>query len=46
MSAGGTHPEATVHESLKPLHEQLALPESERLLRVPELDDDQRMYKP
>lgn len=28
------------------LYEQLQLPEDERLLRVPELDDEQRMYQP
>jgi tetratricopeptide (TPR) repeat protein len=28
------------------LYEQLQLPENERLLRVPELDDEQRMYQP
>lgn len=28
------------------LYEQLQLPESERLLRVPELDAEQRMYRP
>lgn len=37
---------STVRDRAQYLHEQLALPESERLLRVPELDDQQRMYKP
>jgi tetratricopeptide (TPR) repeat protein len=42
---GNTHP-ATVGNRADYLRRQLALPESERLLRVPELDARQRMYKP
>lgn len=37
---------STVRDRAQYLYEQLALPESERLLRVPELDEAQRMYKP
>lgn len=37
---------STVRDRAQYLYEQLALPEAERLLRVPELDDQQRMYKP
>ena len=37
---------STVRQRAEYLIEQLALPEEERLLRVPELDDQQRMYKP
>jgi tetratricopeptide (TPR) repeat protein len=42
---GNTHP-ATVRQRAEYLRHQLALPESDRLLRVPELDARQRMYKP
>jgi tetratricopeptide (TPR) repeat protein len=37
---------ATVRKRAQYLQEQLALPEHERLLRVPELDEEQRMHKP
>lgn len=37
---------STVRDRAQYLHEQLALPESERILRIPELDEQQRMYKP
>jgi tetratricopeptide (TPR) repeat protein len=42
---GNTHP-ATVRDRADYLRRQLALPESERLLRVPQIDARQRMYKP
>jgi tetratricopeptide (TPR) repeat protein len=42
---GNTHP-ATVRNRSEYLRRQLALPESERLLRVPQIDARQRMYKP
>ncbi|RMD63393.1 MAG: tetratricopeptide repeat protein [Alphaproteobacteria bacterium] len=37
---------STVRQRARYLYEQLQLPEEERLLRVPELDAKQRMYKP
>lgn len=37
---------STVRKRAQYLYEQLQLPESERLMRVPELDAEQRMYKP
>ena len=37
---------STVRERAKYLYEQFQKPEDERLLRVPELDAKQRMYKP
>lgn len=37
---------ATVRQRAAYLRRQLALPEDQRLLRVPELDAKQRMYKP
>ncbi len=37
---------STVRDRAQYLYEQLRLPEGERLLRVPELDAKQRMYKP
>lgn len=37
---------STVRQRAEYLLQQLALPEEERLLRVPELDDKQPMYKP
>ena len=37
---------STVRKRAQYLYEQLQLPESERLMRVPELDADQRMHKP
>lgn len=42
---GNSRP-ATVRDRAVYLEQQLALPESERLLRVPELDERQRTYKP
>ncbi len=37
---------STVRNRAIYLHQQLQLPESERVLRVPEIDAEQRMYKP
>jgi len=37
---------STVRKRAEYLYKQLQLPEEERLLRVPELDDQQFMYKP
>ena len=37
---------ATVRKRAIYLEKQLALPKAERLMRLPEKDDDQRMYKP
>ena len=37
---------AAVRQRAAYLEHQLALPESERVMRVPELDERQRMYKP
>ena len=37
---------ATVRNRAEYLRQQLALPEGERLLRVPEIDAEQRMHKP
>ncbi len=37
---------STVQKRAQYLYEQLQLPEEERLMRVPELDAEQRMYKP
>ena len=37
---------STVRDRAIYIDEQLKLPEEERLLRVPEIDDQQRMYKP
>ncbi len=42
----GTPRPSTVRDRAIYLTEQLALPRGERLLRVPEIDDKQRMYKP
>lgn len=42
----GTPRPATVRQRAVYLQKQLALPEGQRLLRVPELDAKQRMYKP
>ncbi|MDH5798285.1 MAG: tetratricopeptide repeat protein [Paracoccaceae bacterium] len=42
----GTPDAATVRGRALYLKEQLALPESQRLLRVPEKDAEQRMHKP
>lgn len=37
---------STVRDRAEYLHQQLQLPEEERLFRVPKLDDQQFMYKP
>jgi len=37
---------STVRDRARYIHEQLQLPEDQRLLSVPELDAKQRMYKP
>ena len=37
---------SSVRNRAQYLHEQLQLPESERVMRIPELDDKQRMHKP
>jgi tetratricopeptide (TPR) repeat protein len=37
---------STVQKRARYLYEQLQLPEEERLMRVPDLDAQQRMYKP
>jgi len=37
---------STVRKRAQYIYEQLQLPESERLMRVPEIDAQQRMYKP
>lgn len=42
----GTPRPSTVLDRAVYLKEQLALPPRKRLLRVPEIDDEQRMYKP
>ncbi len=42
----GTPRPATVRQRAIYLSEQLALPEHERVLRIPERDAEQRMYKP
>lgn len=42
---GNSHP-STVRDRAIYLVEQLSLPEEERVMRVPEMDDRQRMYKP
>lgn len=42
----GTPRPSTVRKRAVYLHEQLALPPEKRLLRVPEKDAEQRMYKP
>ena len=36
---------STVADRLKYLKQQMALPESERVLRVPEIDEQQRPYE-
>lgn len=40
------HEPSNVVKRARYLYEQLQLPEEERVLRVPELDEQQRMYKP
>ncbi len=42
----GTPKPSTVRDRAIYLKEQLALPPEKRLLRVPEIDEKQRMYKP
>ncbi|MGE4562322.1 MAG: tetratricopeptide repeat protein [Rhodospirillales bacterium] len=42
----GTPRPATVRQRALYLKQQLALPENERVLRIPEQDAEQRMYKP
>ncbi len=42
----GTPRPATVRQRAIYLQKQLALPEDQRLLRIPEKDSEQRMYKP
>ena len=42
----GTPRPSTVRKRARYLHEQLALPPEKRVLRVPEKDAEQRMYKP
>ena len=42
----GTPNASTVRKRAEYLIEQLALPEGQRLLRVPEIDAEQRIYKP
>ena len=42
----GSDDVSTVRDRARYIHEQLQLPEEERLMRIPELDAKQRMYKP
>ena len=42
----GTPRPATVRQRAIYLQQQLALPEDQRILRIPEMDAEQRMYKP
>lgn len=42
----GTDDVSSVRQRAEYLNEQLKLPEEQRLLRVPEIDDKQRMHKP
>ena len=37
---------SSVRDRARYLYEQLQLPEEERVMRIPELDDEQRMYRP
>jgi tetratricopeptide (TPR) repeat protein len=37
---------STIRDRARYIHEQLQLPEDQRVLAVPELDEEQRMYKP
>ncbi len=37
---------STVRDRARYIHEQLQLPEDERLMRIPELDEEQRIHKP
>jgi len=42
----GSEKVSTVRDRARYIYEQLQLPEEERLMRVPEIDARQRMYKP
>jgi tetratricopeptide (TPR) repeat protein len=42
----GTERVSTVRDRARYLYEQLQLPEEKRVMRIPELDKRQRMYKP
>ncbi len=42
----GTSTPSTIRDRAVYIHEQLKLPPEKRLLKVPEIDDQQRMYKP
>jgi tetratricopeptide (TPR) repeat protein len=42
----GSEKVSSVRERAQYIYEQLQLPESERLMRIPELDAKQRMYRP
>ena len=42
----GTTKPSTVRDRAIYIHKQLQLPPEKRLLKVPEIDDKQRMYKP
>lgn len=42
---GNPHP-STVRDRARYLYEQLQLPEAQRVMRIPELDAEQRPYKP
>jgi hypothetical protein len=42
----GSEDVSTVRDRARYIYEQLQLPEDQRLMRVPELDEKQRMYKP
>ena len=42
----GSERVSSVHDRARYLHEQLQLPEEERVLKIDELDDRQRMHKP
>ena len=37
---------SSVRKRAQYIYEQLQLPEAERIMRIPELDAEQRMYKP
>ena len=42
----GAEDVSTVRDRAQYIYEQLQLPDDQRLMRVPELDEKQRMYKP
>jgi len=42
----GTERVSTVRDRAKYIYEQLQLPEDKRIMRIPELDEKQRMHKP